>query len=462
MITRVGRRALNKVGARYVSGFKSRTTVSQRGSGLTKADALSSGLRSGICDVGSLIRVWPKQELNAVDAAKLVGTYDSIISKGVKTTAAAVGKARALLSLGQFDAARSAISSASGASGTTEHAAVLACKADIAATAYYYYAHIVKAADPNFVTPNVAGYAQEATECFNELTQLLPDDWSIALAYGEYLLAKGDKAATPMLKEALKNANKEVTSKRGKNESYISNVDSAVALADYVDYKYQNSYKSPLGGILGEASQRSDKLMEEKLAAAYPGLTEEELLAITSIEAAIDVGAFDFTRKPDVELMNIKPWEGKGAQATRYLMEKYTGGKLGVAQRSVGLSAEEELAMVQGNAEMAADLENVVGLQKQLSTALAEQVRDGCKVKYAEALLADGEFAVAEKLCTEVLFDNSYVDMYYALQIRGKARHQLGKIDGSDKDFKAAFALENSFADADIPSMDRNAYRNEF
>eukprot|EP01064_Diplonema_japonicum_P025884 TRINITY_DN372_c3_g1_i1.p1 TRINITY_DN372_c3_g1~~TRINITY_DN372_c3_g1_i1.p1 ORF type:complete len:463 (+),score=173.56 TRINITY_DN372_c3_g1_i1:76-1464(+) len=462
MITRVARRALNKAGARYASGFKTRTTVTQRGSGLSKADALSTGLRGGTCDAGSLMRVWPQEDLDSTDAVRLVSAFDSVISKGVSTGAATIGKAKALLAMNDFEGAKKALSSTSFSPSSSDYPAYLAAKADIAASAYYYYAHIVKAADTNMDTPSIAVYTQDASEAFAELSKLLSDDWSIYLAYGEHLLAKGDQAAAPILKEALNNANKEVASKKGKNEQYISDINSAVAFADYVDFKYQNSYKTVLGCILDGESVRTDKAMEEKLVARYPGLNQEELLAITSCEAAIEVHAFNFTPKPDVQLMKVKTWKGEGSMQTRYMLDNYTGGKVGMVQRSQGVNVGQELEMLATAPQGVADLENVVSMQKKLSVSLATQVRDRCKLTYAQALIQEGDNSTAEKLCTEIVFDGNYMDMYSVLNVRGQTRYNQGKIDGADQDFKTAFSLEESFEDADIPTMDKKAYRNEF
>eukprot|EP01061_Rhynchopus_euleeides_P006380 TRINITY_DN15420_c1_g1_i1.p2 TRINITY_DN15420_c1_g1~~TRINITY_DN15420_c1_g1_i1.p2 ORF type:complete len:469 (+),score=241.27 TRINITY_DN15420_c1_g1_i1:64-1470(+) len=449
-----------QVQQRFVNVYKQRFTAVTKGLGMQKQDALEYGMWCGECDASGLMKLWPVQKLNESDARRRVELFTSLAEKGFAKEAG-VGKARALIQLGDYAAARASLPATSPADGKL-HNVALSTRIAISVNELQQL-KAVKEIDSKLALGSEGDLSNEINNLFHDLSELLPDDWEVAGAHGDFLLSRKDPAAVPKLEKAVRLANREAIARRGNNEVYISDKTSTGALSDYVDYKYQNNFRNgALAATLEPLTLREEPAMELLLKERYPGLTGDELLALLPLQVRVEsaaLGLISFVQEQAE--VNVKPWNSVKALEADSLIKRYTGNALSGLKTHNDLTLEEEMARIESSTAVPS-IEVVLETQKRVSVSLAEDTRDRIKISLAQARSFMDDHQGAVKVLNEVIGADSYLRMYDAFMARGNAYFELGQVDKAHKDHKTAFALEDAFVDRDIPTMDQKAYRNEF
>ena len=409
-------RATNGAQQRNAS-YKQRFTAVTRGLGVKKENAIGMGVWSGECDSSGLMKLWPVQKLNKTDAERRVASFASIAAKGFPIESG-LGQARALIQLGEYKAARAAIPATTTSNGAIHNVAISTRL--VIAVNELTQLKSVQEIDDRMQEGDENVLVTEITSLFNELLALVPEDWEAAGAYGEFLLSRNDPAAIPALERAAHLSSCEASSRRGANEVYLSKNDSVAALSDYVDYKYQNSFRNQeLAAILEPITVREEPAMERLLTEKYPGLTPAELLSLLPFQVRVSssaLGLIDFLQEP--AQVNVKNWTSGKALEAASLIAKYTGDTMSGLNVHNTLTLEEELAKIESSVDRGID--SVLETQKRVSVALTDGHRDRITVNLGKAHSANGDHAAAIAVLNKVIGDNTYVRMYDAFMARGE------------------------------------------
>ena len=404
-------------GVRFIT-YKHRFVESTPASGVSKSDMLASGAWKGQCSAAGISRLWPTGALSESDAKASLSVFDSIIAKGKGNMAAAqLGKVRALINMNDFGTAQSFIASMNVTQGQPEYPAFLASKLTLAMSRNCVNS-ICGIADENLSTTTVAN--TEIAAIYKELAAICPLDWTIPLVYGEYLQVRGEQAAIDVLETAALLASKEVNGRKSKSETYVNDRTSIFALADYLDYKYRSSLSSNVASVLeSELAIKPEPEFETTLK-QYKGLTDVELRALISFEAAIAAGDFGFAAySHDPAKVAFNDFNGFGATDTQFLMHKYAGGDVGVVQRGCDKSVDEQISMA-SLTETSSDVGSLLNTQKQLGVRLAEQGLARCRVALGNALIDHQRPTEALNVLNLVISETTYLKMHDAFEARGK------------------------------------------
>lgn len=100
--------------------------------------------------------------------------------------------------------------------------------------------------------------------------------------------------------------------------------------------------------------------------------------------------------------------------------------------------------------------------QDDFISSLLQQVMFRCKVGMALSLEALGKLEDAVDILDSVIGHDTYIDMWKALLARGRVLRALGRVDGSEADFKALFELRRQQPGWDLPLADANRSRSAF
>ena len=395
--------------------YKHRFTASVKGLGVSKSATLDQGVWHGDCDAAGLVKLWPVQKLSLKEATRLIAIFDTLTAT---YPAAALGRARAFMQIGDYASARAALPATTAADGNL-HACVLSARVACAVNELVQAAD-VRTIDKDVKTIDQAALLAETSELFSQLVELRPDDWEVAAAYGEYLHFRRDAGALSSLERAQALSHREATSRRGKSEMYVNGKTSLAALADYVDYKHQTHFSNAELRVLEPLVERVEPSMEALLTERYPSLTAEQLQVLVPLQLSIEVGSLGLVDYiVDDAAVNVRPWASPAALENAALFNQYTGGKVASLQEHNGWTVEEELACIEATAGTEPCIDDVLSVQKRLATTLADNVRDRIRIKLGEArtLVGDNKGAVA--VLTDVIQDNAYPRMYDAFIARG-------------------------------------------
>eukprot|EP00755_Sulcionema_specki_P005841 Sspe_Gene.33905::Locus_16499_Transcript_1_1_Confidence_1.000_Length_1507::g.33905::m.33905 len=468
MLSRLARPVASRV---VVGGQRAQSSFAAR----YKVQALATGTGSGIdavrlmgkwrgqCDSTSLQKLWPLPPLSVAELKDRVAAFTTILEKSQDSThvvAAHVGRGKSYLGLGLPDEALKDASALLGKPSSAGYPHGLAIKI------HALFLKLRKIENDETVkglrSESQSTLRSEVSQAFLGLIGQVPNDWSVHLAHAEYLLKISDiSSATERVKKAIELLELEHAARTRRSEVWMSNPSSAAALADYAEYRSEIALDNEVVAKLHKA--RKDTSMESKLNEKFKDFTPKERDLLLSVEAAIESLNLGFTQQLTHEpgAPSLRQWDSPPAKETQYLMAQYSGKNVADVVEGFGKeSVEASLAKIKGLPATPSE-GAMLAIQKRLGEKLAKHHLDTAKTLLGRCYMRKGDYEKANKVLTEVVADNAYLDMYHALMLRGEARQNLGMVDGSDQDFKKAFALENA-CEVDIPTMDKKAYRNEF